>query len=160
MLGLKLIHVSKMRVGAYFNIGPWNYRWIPCTKARDAKKWCFLWSVWINCWVNNRKASDLRRHRGHYGVTVMCMLPVTMARRCGKYPWLVGIVLVLFSARVRAQGKRPIVRMRRVSKSIYSLEIDAYITGGNRTMVATATIVSMAAVTKAQQICFRFVPIK
>ena len=27
--------------------------------------------VWINAWVNNREASDLRRHRGHDGVTVM-----------------------------------------------------------------------------------------
>ena len=28
---------------------------------------------WINGWVNNRKAGDLRRHRGHYDVTVMEM---------------------------------------------------------------------------------------
>ena len=27
--------------------------------------------VWINDWVNNREAGDLRRHRGHYGVNVM-----------------------------------------------------------------------------------------
>ena len=27
--------------------------------------------AWINGWVNNRKAGDLRRHRAHYGVTVM-----------------------------------------------------------------------------------------
>ena len=26
---------------------------------------------WINGWVNNRKAGDLRRHRAHYGVNVM-----------------------------------------------------------------------------------------
>ena len=26
---------------------------------------------WINGWVNNREAGDLRRHRGHYDVTVM-----------------------------------------------------------------------------------------
>ena len=28
--------------------------------------------VWINGWVNNREAGDLRRHRGHYDVNVMC----------------------------------------------------------------------------------------
>ena len=28
--------------------------------------------VWIKGWVNNREAGDLRRHRGHYDVTVMC----------------------------------------------------------------------------------------
>ena len=27
--------------------------------------------VWINNWVNNREAGDLRRHRSHYDVTVM-----------------------------------------------------------------------------------------
>ena len=27
--------------------------------------------AWMNGWVNNRVASDLRRHRAHYGVTVM-----------------------------------------------------------------------------------------
>ena len=29
--------------------------------------------VWINGWVNNCKAGDLRRHHAHYDVTVMCM---------------------------------------------------------------------------------------
>ena len=27
--------------------------------------------AWINDWVNNREADDLRRHRGHYDVNVM-----------------------------------------------------------------------------------------
>ena len=27
--------------------------------------------AWINDWVNNREAGDLRRHRGHYDVNVM-----------------------------------------------------------------------------------------
>ena len=27
--------------------------------------------VWINGWVNNREAADLRRNRGHYDVIVM-----------------------------------------------------------------------------------------
>ena len=27
--------------------------------------------VKLNCWVNNREAGDLRRHRTHYDVTVM-----------------------------------------------------------------------------------------
>ena len=30
-----------------------------------------LISAWINEWVNNRQAGDLRRHRGHYDVIVM-----------------------------------------------------------------------------------------
>ena len=28
-------------------------------------------SVWINGWVNNREAGDLRRYCAHYDVTVM-----------------------------------------------------------------------------------------
>ena len=28
--------------------------------------------AWTNSWVNNRDAGDLRRHRAHYDVTVMC----------------------------------------------------------------------------------------
>ena len=27
--------------------------------------------VWINSWINNREAGDLRRHRAHYDVIVM-----------------------------------------------------------------------------------------
>ena len=31
--------------------------------------------VWINDWVNNREAGDLRRHRAHYDVIVMIITP-------------------------------------------------------------------------------------
>ena len=39
--------------------------------------------VWINGWVNNREAGDLRRYRAHYDVTVMigCHMDVPNARR-------------------------------------------------------------------------------
>ena len=30
--------------------------------------------AWINGWVNNREAGDLRRHRAHCDVTVMCWI--------------------------------------------------------------------------------------
>ena len=30
--------------------------------------------AWINDWVNNREAVDLRRYRGHYDVTVMLLI--------------------------------------------------------------------------------------
>ena len=49
-----------------------GHRWIPHTKASDAELWYFLLiSAWINGWVNNRGAGDLRRHRAHYDVIVM-----------------------------------------------------------------------------------------
>ena len=40
--------------------------------------WMFsLICAWINSWVNNREAGDLRRHCAHYDVTVM-----TLQSRC------------------------------------------------------------------------------
>ena len=30
--------------------------------------------VWINGWVNNREAGDLRRYRTHYDVIVMTLI--------------------------------------------------------------------------------------
>ena len=51
---------------------PARDRWIPHTKASDAKLLMFsLIFAWINGWLNNRKAGDLRRHRAHYYVIVM-----------------------------------------------------------------------------------------
>ena len=48
-----------------------GHRWIPLTKASDAELWWFFICAWINGWVNNREAGDVRRHRAHYDVTVM-----------------------------------------------------------------------------------------
>ena len=36
--------------------------------------------AWINDWVNNREAGDLRRHLAHYDVTVMCDLNIPVVR--------------------------------------------------------------------------------
>ena len=46
-----------------------GHRWIPHTKWRGA-----LICAWINDWVNNVEAGDLRRHRAHYDVIVMNLL--------------------------------------------------------------------------------------
>ena len=40
---------------------------------RGALMFSFI-CTWINGWVNNHEAGDLRRHRGHYDVTVMLFL--------------------------------------------------------------------------------------
>ena len=46
-------------------------------------QWCGAWmfsliSVWINGWVNNSEAGDLRRHRAHYDVILMnCVLSIS-----------------------------------------------------------------------------------
>ena len=36
--------------------------------------------AWINLWVNNREAGDLRRYRAHYDVIVMIILTVRACR--------------------------------------------------------------------------------
>ena len=49
-----------------------GHRWIPRTMASDAELWCFcLIRVWMNGWVNNHEAGDLRCNRVHCDVTVM-----------------------------------------------------------------------------------------
>ena len=60
-----------------------GHRWIPRTKGqwRGALMFSLICS-WINGWVNNHEAGDLRRHRAHYDVTVI--------QECsyGFLPWL------------------------------------------------------------------------
>ena len=46
-------------------------RWIPHTKVIDVELWFFFICVWINDWVNNREAGDVRRYRAHYDVIVI-----------------------------------------------------------------------------------------
>ena len=43
--------------------------------------------AWINGWVNNREADDLRRHRAHYDVTVMASgVSLKDMDKIGQYP--------------------------------------------------------------------------
>ena len=49
-----------------------GHLWIPLTTASDSELWCFfLICAWINGWVNNLEAGDLRRNLAHYEVIVM-----------------------------------------------------------------------------------------
>ena len=44
-------------------------------------RWALMFSLfcaWINCWVNNHETGDLRRHRSHYDVAVMCQIAQTL----------------------------------------------------------------------------------
>ena len=48
----------------------------PSVNSPHKGQWCralmfSLICIWINGWVNNRAAGDLRRHHPHYDVTVM-----------------------------------------------------------------------------------------
>ena len=68
-------------------IGDW---WIPRTKASDAELWYFFLSTrWINGWVNNREAGDLRCQRAHYHVIVMYTKDY--------YWWLISLIHISVS---------------------------------------------------------------
>ena len=61
-------------------------------KASDAELWYFLWSApWINGWVNNREAGDLRRHRAHYDVIVV---------DCVEIKYIVMYLLILLGGAI------------------------------------------------------------
>ena len=49
--------------------------WISRTTVSDAE--VFFICARMNDWVNNREAGDLRRHRGHYDVSVMTWSAIT-----------------------------------------------------------------------------------
>ena len=46
------------------------HRSMPCTKASDTEL-CFFICAWLNGWINNCEAGDLRCHHAHYDVIVM-----------------------------------------------------------------------------------------
>ena len=68
---------------------------------RGALMFSFI-CAWINDWVNNREAGDLRRHRGHYGVIVILKIN-SQCRSFSEAPTLAMYFLHGFpSQRVRS----------------------------------------------------------
>ena len=93
-------------------------RWIPHTKARDAELWCFfLICVWIYDWVNNREASDLRRYRAHYDVTVMA----TYMRQYSEPPLFQKMACYLFdeSRFYNHWGRMPHICLNKLSQRYF-----------------------------------------
>ena len=71
-----IFRVTGHLCGEFTGPGEFPAQW-PVTRSLDVSLIC----AWINDWVNNREAGDLRRHRGHYDVNVIMdhrisMLPV------------------------------------------------------------------------------------
>ena len=51
------------------------HRWPVNTPHKGQWRGALMFSLicaWINAWANNREVGDLRRHRAHYDVIVMC----------------------------------------------------------------------------------------
>ena len=79
-------------------------------------QWCValmfsLICAWINGWVNNRKADDLRRHRVHYDVTVMCKMTIPYSithNKIIKFVWDPAVfVNVVYRCPGASQALRP-----------------------------------------------------
>ena len=78
----------------------WPFVWgIPPTKTSDGGFDVFF-CAWINGWVNNRKAGDLRCHRAHYDVSVMCLFDtVTNMLTGGNFP-VAKISIITYKMRI------------------------------------------------------------
>ena len=72
-----IFHVTGTLCGEFTGPGEFPTQ-RPVTRSFDV---FFLICVWINGWVNNREAGDLRRHRSHYDVNVMSKKRVHRARQ-------------------------------------------------------------------------------
>ena len=52
------------------------HRWPGNSPHKGQWRWAMMFSLicaWINAWVNNREAGDLRHHRAHYDVIMLIM---------------------------------------------------------------------------------------
>ena len=72
-----IFHVTGTLCGEFTGPGEFPTQ-RPVTRSFDV---FFLICVWINGWVNNREAGDLRRHRSRYDVNVMWKKRVHRARQ-------------------------------------------------------------------------------
>ena len=61
----------------------------PVTRSFDV----FLICVWINDWINNREAGDLRRYRTHYDVIQMIYMEVALYNR--RSPRFIYLILLI-----------------------------------------------------------------
>ena len=77
------MHVDYCARGIYFVRGIYRLRVDSTRKGlwREALMFSFI-CAWTNVWANNRNASDLRRHRTHYDVTVMSLCYLRVKSSC------------------------------------------------------------------------------
>ena len=71
-----------------------GHRWFPFTKSQLRGALMFsLISAWTNGWASNGDAGVLKRHRAHYGVTVIAW-PNLVLQGCPPHiPWLWSVVM-------------------------------------------------------------------
>ena len=95
-------------------------RWIPRTKASDAD--LSLICVWINGWVNDREAGDLRCYRAYYGVIVMWWGGMASSRLVAMRTGFLGAVSIRKT--VLPGMAIPMLKIRRPNgRLIFNMEI-------------------------------------
>ena len=73
-----------------------GHRWTPPHKGQWRRALIFSFNcTWINSWVNNGEAGDLRCHRTHYDVIVMSTFIMSCLTR--KYVFTVNIITCTYS---------------------------------------------------------------
>ena len=79
-------------------------RYWPFVRGRGALIFSLI-CAWINNWVNNGKAGDLKRHPSHYDVTVMAIKPKQNTRACAYFVYST-LISPLNNANMHQYGKK------------------------------------------------------
>ena len=93
----------------------------------------YLICAWINGWINNGEAGDLRRYRAHYDVTLMvgqAWYPYYYKTKINKLlnlgvPWNLGRFLCPFSNKWHMMKKNPRSRITTENLSKFSIVVAA-----------------------------------
>ena len=94
--------------------------WSPVNSPHKGQ-WCgalmvSLICAWITSWVNNREVDDLRRHRGHYDVTLMdCLFEnyneLTLIYGCVDILWHLPLELHIYVSDMMTSSNGNIFRV-------------------------------------------------
>ena len=78
-----------------------GHRWPVNSPHKGQQRGALMFSficAWINGWVNNREAGDLRRHRAHYDVTVMMTYCICRERSVAIMAFFMVIITLAYSS--------------------------------------------------------------
>ena len=70
---------------------------------------CFFYLRWINGWVNNREAGDLRRYRAHYDVTLMSSAKLNSNSYSFSPLWYINISYITLAWVQRVTSVEPLL---------------------------------------------------
>ena len=91
--------------------------------------------AWINGWVNNREAGDLRRHRGHYDVNVMAnssRMPLDSSKATNNGPFrsILASLWLQWGHKTHQRHKSlTVLFFQRLDKAYIKLESKLRVTG-------------------------------